>query len=356
MKNRNYGIDLLKIVAMVMVVVLHTMGNGGVLKATETLSPNYVCGWLLETICFCAVNCYALISGYVSTDSRFKYSSIISVWLQALIIGVSCSFFVALISDQVYLDSVFKSFLPLSNNGYWYLKAYVGMCFFAPIINIAFQHFNKSQLSAVGIGIASVVTIIPAISGKDIFYTKQGYSAIWLIVLYIIGGVLKKNNVTEKIKTIWLWLMMISGIGITFAEKMLVQYLNSTQDAELKIRLMSYTSPTMLIAAVALFMLFAKIKTNNLSNKIIAFFAPLTFGVYLIHENPSIKKLFMTNMFSAFADFNPILMILSVLGTAIAIFLICALIDFVRDRLFKLLQVKNLLIRLETKIFGEIWS
>ena len=32
--TRNYGIDLLRIVSMFMVVLLHTLGQGGILKST----------------------------------------------------------------------------------------------------------------------------------------------------------------------------------------------------------------------------------------------------------------------------------------------------------------------------------
>ncbi len=356
MKNRNYGIDLLRIVAMIMVVVLHTMGNGGVLKSTESLSANYVSAWALEAFCFCAVNCYVLISGYVGIESKFKYSSIAIVWLQACVIGVACSLATALFSDQIYIDSVFKSLLPLSNNGYWYLKAYVCMCFFTPVINKAFRYLSKVQLNALGVGLIFIFTVVPMLAAKDMFYTKQGYAAVWLVVLYMIGGILRKNNVIEKIKPIGLCIMLFVAISITWGEKILVQYLNTTQGAECKIRLMSYTSPTVLATSIALFMLFSQIKTNNVSNKIIGFFAPLTFGVYLIHENPCVKKLFMTNKFSVLADLNPPLMILAVLGTAVAIFMICALLDFVRDRVFSLLKIKNLIIKLETKIVGDIWD
>ena len=38
---RNYGLDLLRMIAMLMVVVLHILGKGGVLSACEPLSGQY---------------------------------------------------------------------------------------------------------------------------------------------------------------------------------------------------------------------------------------------------------------------------------------------------------------------------
>ena len=76
-KERNYGIDVLRMVSMFMVVVLHVLGRGGVLQATKDLSLNYWVSWSLEIAALCAVNCYAIISGYVGYGRKTKYSNLI---------------------------------------------------------------------------------------------------------------------------------------------------------------------------------------------------------------------------------------------------------------------------------------
>ncbi len=53
MKRRNYGIDLLRIVAMYMIVLYHCLLLGGVItKATQIGigSINYDISWLLDTL------------------------------------------------------------------------------------------------------------------------------------------------------------------------------------------------------------------------------------------------------------------------------------------------------------------
>ena len=40
--SRNYGIDLLRIISMIMVVVLHVLRHGGVIEGTDPLSANYL--------------------------------------------------------------------------------------------------------------------------------------------------------------------------------------------------------------------------------------------------------------------------------------------------------------------------
>ena len=52
--RRNYGIDLLRLVAMFMVVILHVLGQGGVLSATT--GDKHHIAWFLETAAYCAVD------------------------------------------------------------------------------------------------------------------------------------------------------------------------------------------------------------------------------------------------------------------------------------------------------------
>ena len=71
-QDRNYGIDLLRILSMVFVIVLHSLGQGGILSASVSQSSQYKAAWLLEIIAFCAVDIFGLISGYVSYNKTTK--------------------------------------------------------------------------------------------------------------------------------------------------------------------------------------------------------------------------------------------------------------------------------------------
>ena len=86
-RERNYGIDLLRMVSMILVAVLHVLGQGGVISEAGKHTPfnAYKVAWFLEIAAFCAVNCYAAISGYVGIKSKFKYSNIIYLWLQVIV-------------------------------------------------------------------------------------------------------------------------------------------------------------------------------------------------------------------------------------------------------------------------------
>ena len=95
--KRNYGIDLLRTISMFMILILHILGNGGILKQVIPLTIYGELIWFIEVCCFCAVNCYGLISGYVGVKAKHKYSNLIYLWIQVffyLIIsaGITCVF------------------------------------------------------------------------------------------------------------------------------------------------------------------------------------------------------------------------------------------------------------------------
>ena len=70
--ERNYGIDLLRIICMVMIVIHHVLLHGGILREVEWFCPQYKEAWFLEAGVFCAVNAYGIISGYVGNIFRKK--------------------------------------------------------------------------------------------------------------------------------------------------------------------------------------------------------------------------------------------------------------------------------------------
>lgn len=120
MKTRNYGIDFLRMISMIMIVMLHTLGHGGILRSVSFLSVHYQIAWLLEVIAFGAVNTYAMISGFVSVDSHFKISNILILWLQVLFYGI-------LINTAAGYKHSFRS--PEKNTGILLLMQ---ECFFSP--------------------------------------------------------------------------------------------------------------------------------------------------------------------------------------------------------------------------------
>ena len=82
--KRNYGIDLLRVVAMFFVAALHIIGIGGIITGSELLSGQFLTAQFLRIAMLCAVNCYALISGFVGWNRTPKLSSLLRLWVKVM--------------------------------------------------------------------------------------------------------------------------------------------------------------------------------------------------------------------------------------------------------------------------------
>ncbi len=344
-KEREYGIDALRILSMFMVVVLHMLGNGGILDTAEIMSTNYLASWFLEISAFCAVNCYALISGYVGCNAKYRYSNILTLWLQVAFytIGITLVFYF-LKPEWVTFDRIKSAFFPVLSYQYWYFSAYFGLFFLIPALNIIVKKLPQKNLRAVIISVL-LLCFVSLGFGTDVFAVGNGYSTIWLAVLYVLGGYLKKYETLKEIKVIYAVLIYGLCVLITWTTKVVIE-----SDV-----LVNYLSPTMVLASIALFAFFAKLKPNRVACKIISKVSPLAFGVYLIHVHPFIWKV-MTYKLTWILNGSCVKLIFGVLGISLLVFLICIIIDYIRVCLFNRLKIKKRLLILEDKILGDFWK
>jgi len=99
-----------------------------------------------------------------------------------------------------------------------------------------------------------------------------------------------------------------------------------------------YNSPTVVIAAIALFLMFTKVNIEKeKTKKIVAFFSSATFGVYLIHTNLGVWNCTRGSL-EYMMSLSPIIMLLEVTVVVLIIFLICTIIEYIRVKLFSLIH------------------
>jgi len=136
-KEKNCGIELLRLVSMLMIVLLHTLGEGGLLSIINGV--NYKIGWLLEIISYSAVNVFALITGFVNysdEDKKFSYSKYIFFWVPICFYSVINYVIISWYTTKsINLILLIKSFFPVLFAKYWYVNAYTGLFFLIPWIN-----------------------------------------------------------------------------------------------------------------------------------------------------------------------------------------------------------------------------
>lgn len=352
LSNRNYGIDCLRIVSMIMIVILHLLGQGGIILSTSPGTfENHVL-WLLEACAYCAVNCYALISGYVGYKSKTKLSSLIKLTFTVLFYTIVTTIALFSFVDRNFsIGSLVRIFIPFGfgNNAYWYFTAYFCLFFLQPYINILINHLDKRLHKKLLVISILLFSVLPFLMNMDLFNTVGGYSVIWLIQLYVIGAYIGKYNAMVNKKTIFWCVLYLFSVISTWGLKTIFDnchnfFFDRLYGSE---NFLTYTSPFVLSASLSLFMIFKKIQFSKFVLKIISFFTPMAFSVYLIHCSPLIWNYVLKYSLAEISGINSIGLIALTLFGAVLIWFVCSIIDLIRIYLFKLLKIDNWCIFIE---------
>lgn len=350
-QERNYGIDLLRIVATFMIIILHILGVGGVIYTIDASSPVYVTAWLLEFGAYCAVNCYALISGYVGIYSKFRVSNILLLWIQVVFTTLIITVVFYFLGVDVTITDIKEACTPVTSQLYWYFTAYVCLYLLTPFLNKLVASLNEKWAKYFLLISMILFSVVPTFWETDLYLVNYGYSAAWLIILYLVGGIIRKYYSKVSMKKRIFLVGYLLNVLLTLLSKLGIEYLIERNSFSMfgSNFLMNYNSPTIVLAGVCLLLLFANLNVKK-NVKPIAFFAPFTFGVYVIHSHPIIWDSFMTNRFISFTSLHPIILVVAVLITALAIFVICSIIEFARIKLFYVLHVPKFCKLIEDKI------
>lgn len=364
--GRNWGIDLLRCVAMSMVVVLHILAKSGLLYKTEALSAKHEIAWLLEVICYCAVNVFVLISGYVGCKSRFRASKIISLWVQVVFFSIAAMLIGAAIKNKFSVKGFFAAFFPLSNNLYWFFTQYFALFFFMPFINRAMQSLTLRQSKILSACLFVIFSVLPSVYAlpflkvakgaeyvvrvnPNLFITKNGYSVIWLIVVYIFGVLLRRMADGGELEKLTKRACVI-GIAVCDGIAWAVHYFAERGGENEKVKyIISYLSPAVLIGGAFWLILFSKLTFGGRAQKFISFISPCAFGVYLIHINPNTYPTFQ-KLIAPIKDYNIFLMLVCILFTVLVVFAAAVVLERLRRWIEKRIHLPELYNKIDRKI------
>jgi hypothetical protein len=341
-KERNAGIDLMRILGMYAIIIDHILLHGKILRKYQ----HYKELNLLLILCFWHVNSFALISGIVGYKTN-KYSNIIYLWFHVLFYSISIYILFKIFYPKLTNNYNIIFFLfPVNFKAYWYFTEYFHMNLFIPIINKGINNLNKNELKIVAIGLFAIYIILKEIINPKANFLDKGYSLIWLLILYIAGGYFGKYIISNGKRTLIFYLI---NITIFIVSTLLCYYMHFCKEKKLKIIKnlfkLKFNSLAMILQVFSLMLISLHIKIHKILSKIICFFGPLTFGVYLIHDNRFMRAYFIRKIFNNYSSSLKVsYIILLIIIKGFQILCICLLIDFFRNIIFIILKIKKLCI------------
>lgn len=308
--KRQANFELLRIVAMLMIITLHYLDKSDILMGflgTRMQMENSVSAfaWLIEAFCNVAVNCYILISGYFYMESVWKPGRAFTLLGQVLFysIGIPCLLLVCG-SELVkglglygWLDFV----LPIETEHYWFATAFLFMYFFAPFLSAGIRQMEKRQLQIVITFLLCFFSLGKTIFPVHLEAVGFGYEMRWFLCLFVVGGYIRKYGIAwfEK-QSHAVMLYFFSGLCV-WLMAMLCNILYFTPlggETEAfgyyPMALYCYNHLFCFVGAVALFYVFKnmRIREGRFADAVRRL-APYTFGVYLLHEHNLVRYQWM---------------------------------------------------------------
>ena len=358
-KVRNPGVDMVRILGMLGIIIHHILLHGKVMGKYRHIFLSY-----LNKCLFWHVSSFALISGVVGYRTC-KYSNLIYLWLCTLFYQVTIHYLFLKYDKKNKISNIFFSdFLPVLFYKYWYFTAYFGMYLLLPIITKGLSYITKVELIIfilTSLGIFIVYKDYNSPRG-DPFFMNNGYSSFWLLIFFMVGAYIGKYNIIYKgMKKYCFCLFYLSIYIISSYLCCKLPYYPIANIGGIKIKIILFlkkifveriNSITMILQSISISLFFIQINYNKYISKIICFFGPLTFGVYLIHEHELFRAFIIGNLFSKDPINLPIKKVITlVIQRSIYIFLFCSLVDFFRKLLFDILRIRTILLFIEKNIF-----
>lgn len=344
-KARQVNIELLRIIAMLMVVTLHYLVKGRALVSLieDTGALNMLL-WFVEALCIVTINLYVLISGYFLVDAEWKISRLVTLWFQVMFysLGVPVVCLALGLGEvkQWGLYDWINVLFPVQMEHYWFITAYVVLYLFVPALSAGVKRITKKQHQLMIAGLLLVFSIPKSILPIGIPTDRFGYDFGWFLCLFMIASYIRRYNIPffgNKRRSFAVYILAVMGIwGISFLCAVLSRKgLSFTYAMEMPY---CYNHILVLIASVALFFVFRyiQIPQGRVSN-IICKISSYSLGVYLLHENLAVRTKWqfwmgIEQVRDGVGIFPHMLL------TVVAVFVVGIMVDFVRDCIFKVVQ------------------
>lgn len=284
------------------------------------------------------MNCYILISGYFLVGSKNSVGKVPGIVSLAVFYSVGLYLLFSLLGVEKFrvVTLVTGYLFPITHGTYWYATVYVVSLFAVPYITALFEVLDRTRIRKFLIEFGVILSVIPTIM---FFYVDRigasgGYSLLWFIYLYFLGGYIRAYDVKPKRAGLVVG-FFVCGL-FPFAVKVFQQKLLGTEYWDLY----QYTSLPVLGSSVCLFLLFLSFRKTSVGW--INLVASTTFGVFLFHTQYTMRDKVLWKAIVRPLDHisdTPLRYAAHMLLSVAAIFTVGAIVDLMRIYVCKLVTM-----------------
>ena len=331
-KVRESNIELLRIIAMFMVLLVHV--DFFALKAPSVydIQNNAVDSVLrvfFQSLSIACVDIFVFISGWFGIKPKLKgflnfifqcLFFLIGLYVVALFLGT------AELSKEGLLGCIAAT--PLN----WFIKAYLLLYIISPVLNAFVNNASKETFRNVLLGFYAFQFLYGWIFSQATDYINGGYSTISFMGLYLLAryvSIYKPSLFNVKPAFSFLIVSLVVSF-VTFCY-VVPPYIDFWHTG-LGLSFLDYISPTTLLITVYMVQGFSKLKIHS---SIINWIAASSFAVFLLHTNPNVLWHYVALFQGIHVHYPGVNYWVISIPVLILIFLIAVIIDQLRKIVWK---------------------
>lgn len=290
--ERNSNMELLRILAMLLVLVLHANFMSIGIPSSEEISVSPLFSFFrffCESLSIICVNVFILISGWFGIQPRLLRLS--ELGFQTLFLG---SFIYIILKLFGHVDTWgFDEWVRLFTfrRGIWFVNAYIVLYAFAPILNCFSEYADRQTYKKVLIAFFLLQTFFGFVKSEEFF--SSGFSPLSFMGLYLLARYAKLYP--NKYTNMWTlhkgFIFLCASLLTTIFAMAIVSYTGQGGWT-----FYHYSSPLVILSSFYFFLLFTE---KQFKNKVVNWTAASAFAVYLIHSDPLLFDTYYTDTIRA---------------------------------------------------------
>lgn len=315
---RQSGIELLRIVAIVMVLVCHAnarvLGLPSRAEVFSVQAPS-IARILFGAMAVYGVNIFVMISGWFGIHAKPKGLAKLLFEVLFLLWGIYAVFL--LTGNATFNMHDIKVCLALTDE-YWFVMAYVGLYIFSPVLNAFVEKASKRELQLLLVGFYVFQCYYCWASGTLDYFS--GYSITFFFGLYLTARYFRLYPV--RILSRHGGLVYVASLAVVTTVSVVALVLVGNWA-----RMLRYDNPLVIVGAIGLLNAFSHLRLHS---RLVNSLATACFAVYIIHFDPLVFRYFAMAVKSIYNSTSGLVTVAAISMFLLAVFLACWLIDRVR--------------------------
>ena len=326
---RKSGLELLRILAMGMIVVYHFLKwcyqpgcfnlwfNGDETVAEAILGAGGSWG----------VDLFLLISTWFLVDMEFSWKRPLRLYFTMILYTIPLTVVPLLLGFDASMKNILRGFFPFFGRALWFISAYLSLLVLTPFLKNVFR-LPRGQLTKLMVILTILVAGVCSLPDiQDCYFCNF----IWFVYVYLWMGWFKRSSLAA-----WLFahriFCLLMGL-LLYVSLALIAHFKLPGNALAAQYLYDPKAIPNFVSALLVFVFFLQLKIGEIP--FINHIAKASLAVYIVHQVPVFFPFLMTRLLHLEAGCGHVSLIRICLSAMILYGIVWA-IDSLRDRLFRI--------------------